>query len=180
MSAHNLRLQSELSAAVQTLEREHNLKIKSEIDNNYVKSLRFSVSLNKNTVCFERNFAICRFDLKADLLRKKLLVLSKNQQDLVNICNKELALVSQAQQPSVVSYGDLNLSDLSQTHTTEAEFNPASSFYKHQQNIIETQQEEIERLNRAYNELLAKHNDMAIELDTYKQNLKLKVIFCWF
>jgi hypothetical protein len=30
---------------------------------------------------------------------------------------------------------------------------------------------------------LAKHNDLAIELDTYKQNLKLKVIyliFFWF
>lgn len=124
-----------------------------------------------------------RFDFKADLLRKQLLVMSKNQQDLVNICNKEfkeLALINHAQS-SLVSYGDLNLSDLSQTHTSmEPEFNPMSSLYKHQQNIIEMQQEEIERLNRAYNELLAKHNDMAIELDTYKQNLKLKVSFNLF
>ena len=52
MSAQNVRLQSELSAAVQTLEREQNLKIKSEIDNNYVKSLRFSVSFMLRTVLF--------------------------------------------------------------------------------------------------------------------------------
>ena len=116
-------------------------------------------------------------------MRKQLLVMSKNQQDLVNICNKEfkeLALVNQTQ-PSVVSYGDLSLGDLSQTQVSaEPEFNPMSSLYKHQQNIIEMQQEEIERLNRAYNELLAKHNDLAIELDTYKQNLKLKVIYLIF
>jgi hypothetical protein len=120
---------------------------------------------------------------QADLLRKQLLVMSKNQQDLVNICNKDfkdLAMINHQTQLSVVSYGDFNLNDLSQTQmSTEPELQPISSLYKHQQNVIEMQQEEIERLNRAYNELLSKHHDLAIELDNYKQNLKLKVFCCF-
>lgn len=49
--------------------------------------------------------------------------------------------------------------------------------FEYQQEMIIKQQNEIESLKSSYNQLLCKYNEMGIEFEECKRNLKLKVFF---
>lgn len=92
------------------------------------------------------------FYFKTDLLRKKLLLMSKSQQSLVQAFNQEL---------------------MDQSNTTSQ---PLTHVYQFQQKTIEIQENEIENLKHSFNRLLAKFNEHEIELDSYKNKLYLKEV----
>lgn len=115
---------------------------------------------------------------KTDVLRKKLLLMSKSQFTLK---------LQQEQQELEISYNNelLDIAELcranEQTETGTKLIQVKNnkkidlSAFNFQQNAINSLKEELEQSQKAYNELLIVHNKNAIELEDFKRNVNLKV-----
>jgi chromosome segregation ATPase len=96
-------------------------------------------------------------------LRKKLLVISKSQHDLVSLCNqdfKDLAIFVNNNDSSSISRSINNTDCISYL----------DPLYQYQQSTIETQKKDIDSFQQKYNKLLANYNDLKIELEEIKRN----------
>ncbi len=96
-------------------------------------------------------------------MRKKLLVISKSQHDLVSLCNqdfKDLAIFVNNNDSSSISRSINNTDCISYL----------DPLYQYQQSTIETQKKDIDSFQQKYNKLLANYNDLKIELEEIKRN----------
>ena len=130
-------------------------------------------------------------------MRKKLLIISKSQQELFQGFNHELAEISQiynsplfsalTNQNQITSNKDqifpidffqktLDQTDQMQSLSSSSSSILLTPLYQFQQTTIELQQAELSQLKQSYKSLLAKFDAHQLELETCQKNSKLKVI----
>lgn len=153
-----LNMDRNFSNVFQKLESEQNLNLKHQIDSSYIKSL-------------------CQTN---ELLRKKLLVLTKShqqlklQQQMSFAYSQDLTAV-----PLIFNQIDTMAQGQANAHVDGGEAESQQTFspfiYQYQQNTIESLTQQIESLQATCSSLSNKHNQVAIELDNCKKALKEKV-----
>lgn len=125
------------------------------------------------------------------MLRKKLLIMSKSQQELYKGFNDELTelaqiynspLFSSIFQKEDVSTSETPKSSIGGEQPQMIQDSTACSLlltplYEFQQKTIDTLQKELEQLQLSYKNLQTKFDENLIELDACKNDLILKVRF---
>ncbi len=110
------------------------------------------------------------------MLRKKLLVLSKSQHNLMETFNQELADLSLFSNNQQLAPSNDNIKRNGESAVSALLLTP---IYQFQQKTIDILQNEIELMKLSYNKLLRERNDQKIELENCQREIKLKVyIFC--
>ena len=129
-------------------------------------------------------------------MRKKLLLLTKSQQTLLNTFNQNT--VDQFKDVIEIYNNPLLLSQLMSTKRDQGQSadktatgsapksnggsNQISSIllnplFEFQQETLRTQQDDIESYKNAYNKLLVKCNEISLKLESCQRNLELEVKF---
>ena len=128
---------------------------------------------------------------QTDVLRKKLLLMSKSQYNLKLNQQQQLQIVYNQ---DLMDIAQLCSSDPQETlpgasipsgeglgntlkNTGTQKIKSSLSLYNNQQNTIDSLKHEVAQLQKAYDSLLITHNSNAVELENCKRNLNLKVIF---
>lgn len=165
------KIGKDYAESVQTLEKEQNNKTKIMLDYQYISKLKFTT----------------------ETLRKKLLVMSKSQLNLKANYQKQLkSSFAQDAQEAIPNFC-LNCLNNSTSSNDQAQLEYLCSLksnqqkqpgmlksdpstYHCQQSTINNLKEELEVLQKSYDQLLIEHNSHAVELDDSKRNIKLKDI----
>lgn len=160
------KIEKECAEAVQTLEKEQNIKTKYEIDYQYMNSLKHTT----------------------DIMRKKLLLMSKSQfnlklhhqQQMQISYNQDLIDIAQLYNSSSLSVKSATFNEhnqyLNDSNNDNQSIKADLSLYCNQQSTIDSLKIEVEQLQSNYDDLLVTHNANAVELENCKRNLVLKDI----
>lgn len=125
-------------------------------------------------------------------MRKKLLIISKSQQELFQGFNHELTEMSQIYNSPLFSalnqasnkdqmfqidlFAQKNIEQSDQIQSASSIL--LTPVYQFQQTTIELQQTELDQLQQSYKSLLEKFDSHQLELETCKKNSILKVFYC--
>ena len=104
--------------------------------------------------------------MKTDLLRRKLMLMSKSHQELISVCSQDFRKLTNTLRSG---------SGSTDNSTASGGVDSLLCQQQQQQRVeIEMHKQELECFKTSYSKLLARHNDLAIELGASKRALELK------